>query len=67
MLTPPGGYIVNCMREVYLREVPEYAQNWEPLVARMQKEGKWKMVKMEKYPNHFMGSEGLLMIIQVLS
>ena len=67
MLTVPGGYIVNCMREAYLREVPGYAQNWEPLVARMQREVKWKMVKMDKYPYHFMGSEGLLMIIQVLS
>ena len=62
-----GGYIVNCMRGVYLQTVPDYAENWEPLLGRMKKEGKWKVVKMEKYENHFMGNEGLLMVLQVLS
>ncbi|XP_070194538.1 uncharacterized protein [Littorina saxatilis] len=62
---PAGGYIVNCMREAYLHEIPEYIQNWEPMIARLEKEGKWKVVKMERYKNHFIGKDGLLTVFHV--
>ncbi|KAK7099885.1 methyltransferase-like protein 27 isoform X1 [Littorina saxatilis] len=64
-LVKPGGYIVNCMREAYLHEIPEYIQNWEPMIARLEKEGKWKVVKMERYKNHFIGKDGLLTVFHV--
>ncbi|XP_076441000.1 methyltransferase-like protein 27 [Babylonia areolata] len=65
-IVKPGGYIVNCMRRAYLQEVPDYMQNWEPLKERLVREGRWRVVKMDPYPDHFIGHEGLLMVLQVL-
>ncbi|KAL8624188.1 hypothetical protein ACOMHN_046274 [Nucella lapillus] len=64
-IVKPGGYIVNCMRGAWLKKVPDYSQNWEPLKKRLETEGKWKVLKMDPYPNHFMGNEGLCMVFQV--
>ncbi|KAK7447321.1 hypothetical protein BaRGS_00040206 [Batillaria attramentaria] len=64
-LVKPGGYIVNCMRAAFLTEIPQYAEKWEPLVARLEREGKWKVVKMDRYPNHFLGNEGMRMVFHV--
>ncbi|XP_025093608.1 methyltransferase-like protein 27 [Pomacea canaliculata] len=64
-LVKSGGYIVNCMRADYLQDIPEYAERWETLMTRMIQENTWKVVKYEKYPNHFLGRDGLLMVFQV--
>ncbi|XP_076439509.1 methyltransferase-like protein 27 [Babylonia areolata] len=65
-IVKPGGYIVNIMRRAFLQEVPDYAHNWGPQRERLEREGRWRVVRMEPYPNHFMGHEGLLMVLQVL-
>lgn len=53
------------MRADYLQDIPEYAERWETLMTRMIQENTWKVVKYEKYPNHFLGRDGLLMVFQV--
>ncbi|KAK7447322.1 hypothetical protein BaRGS_00040207 [Batillaria attramentaria] len=65
-LVKPGGYIVNCVRTSFLQEVPEYREHWEPLVARLEASGKWRVVKRERYPHHYLQHEGECQVFQVL-
>lgn len=65
-LVKPGGYIVNCVRESFLQEVSEYREGWEPMVRRLEEAGKWRVVRRDRYPNHYLHHEGLCIVFQVL-
>nr|KAG5705137.1 hypothetical protein BaRGS_030854 [Batillaria attramentaria] len=61
----PNGYVVNCMRAEYLETCPEYRGRWQPFVARLEEEGKWRLVSQHKYSNHYFNHDGLLIIHQI--
>ncbi|KAK7095307.1 methyltransferase-like protein 27 [Littorina saxatilis] len=64
-IVKPGGYIVMCNRSSYLEEIPDYKENWTPFVARLEREGRWSVVRQERYPNQFMEHEGLHMVFKI--
>jgi len=57
----PGGYFLNAMRLEYLTTADLYADKLVPLTKRLEDQGKWTRVAWDKYPNHFMDFDGILM------
>jgi hypothetical protein len=58
---------VNITREEHLQHVDEYKNRLEPLMERLQADGKWKLVRRERFDDYFKGgNQGLLLVHQVL-
>ncbi|RUS88436.1 hypothetical protein EGW08_003773, partial [Elysia chlorotica] len=66
-LLKPGGYFLNCMREEYLYEVPEYKDRLVRMLNDLEKQGLIKSVEWTVYPNHYVGKPGVRMIYQKLN
>ncbi|KAK3708827.1 hypothetical protein RRG08_021981 [Elysia crispata] len=65
-LLKPGGYFVNCMREEFLYDVPEYKDRLIPLFNDLEKQGLIKNVEWTIYPNHYVDKNGVRMVYQKL-
>ncbi|XP_021375851.1 Williams-Beuren syndrome chromosomal region 27 protein-like isoform X1 [Mizuhopecten yessoensis] len=61
-----GGYVVIAMREEYLYNVPEYKDRLEPLMAKLEAQGKWVNVERRVVPNYAFKKNGLIFIYKVL-
>lgn len=62
----PGGYIVNVTRVEHLDKCSDYVGRLQPLMRRLEDEGKWKSVSSSTFPNFLRGKEGLVLVHQVL-
>jgi hypothetical protein len=62
----PGGYIINVMREEYLRTVDEFRDRLEPLMRKMcdQPEPVWTQVARIEVPKYFCDKTGVVFIFQ---
>ncbi|OWF38266.1 Williams-Beuren syndrome chromosomal region 27 protein-like [Mizuhopecten yessoensis] len=60
-----GGYVVIVMREEYLYNVPEYKDRLEPLMAKLEAEGKWTRIERRVVPNYAFKKDGLIFIYKV--
>ncbi|GFO30310.1 Williams-Beuren syndrome chromosomal region 27 protein [Plakobranchus ocellatus] len=65
-IVKPGGYILNCMREEYLRTVDNFRDKLVPLLQEMEKEGRIQQLEWTIYPGHFNDKDGLRMLYRVL-
>ncbi|XP_021375861.1 Williams-Beuren syndrome chromosomal region 27 protein-like isoform X2 [Mizuhopecten yessoensis] len=63
---PDSGYVVIAMREEYLYNVPEYKDRLEPLMAKLEAQGKWVNVERRVVPNYAFKKNGLIFIYKVL-
>ncbi|XP_021375938.1 Williams-Beuren syndrome chromosomal region 27 protein-like isoform X5 [Mizuhopecten yessoensis] len=63
---PDSGYVVIVMREEYLYNVPEYKDRLEPLMAKLEAQGKWVNVERRVVPNYAFKKNGLIFIYKVL-
>lgn len=61
-----GGYIVNVTRVEHLDKCSDYVGRLQPLMRRLEDEGKWKSVSSSTFPNFLRGKEGLVLVHQVL-
>jgi len=57
------------MRDIFLETVEEYKLNFRPTIDKLVTEEKWKIVKDEFYPNHWVfennvGVDGHLFVFQ---
>ncbi|KAK3583601.1 hypothetical protein CHS0354_039423 [Potamilus streckersoni] len=57
-LVKPGGLICIAMREEYLQYVEAYKDKLQPLMERLEREGKWYQYKKEHVPNYAFGKDG---------
>lgn len=64
-LVKPGGYIVIVTRNSHLENVEDYKGKLAPLMDKLEKDGKWKNVKREIFPNYLMEEDGLLLVYQI--
>ncbi|GFO40691.1 Williams-Beuren syndrome chromosomal region 27 protein [Plakobranchus ocellatus] len=65
-IVKPGGFFLNCMREEYLYDVPEYKDRLVPLLQDLEKQGRIQKLEWTVYPKHFHGKDGIRMIYKVL-
>lgn len=61
-----GGLILICTRLEYLETVPEYKDRLEPLMDKLEQEGKWKKVARIIEPNYYQEKEGITWKYEVL-
>ncbi|GFO31252.1 Williams-Beuren syndrome chromosomal region 27 protein [Plakobranchus ocellatus] len=61
-----GGYILNCMREEYLRTVENFRDKLVPLLQDLEKQGRIQQLEWTIYPRHFNDKDGLRMLYRVL-
>ena len=61
-----GGRIVLVTREQHLRTVAEYNNRLEPLMDRLEAEGKWKKIERKIFKGFFLDKEGIMWKYQVL-
>ncbi|RUS88437.1 hypothetical protein EGW08_003774 [Elysia chlorotica] len=65
-LLKPGGYFLNCMREEFIHDVPEYKDRLVPMFNDLEKQGLIKTVEWTVYPNHYIDKPGVRMVYQKL-
>lgn len=61
----PGGTISIVTREEHLHTVAEYKDRLEPLMVKLEKEGKWKQLKRDIFEGFFLDKSGILWKFQV--
>ena len=61
-----GGFIVIVTRLEFLCTVSEYKDRLEPLMEKLEKEGKWKKIARIIEPDYFLEKNGISWIYQVL-
>ena len=61
----PGGTISIVTREEHLHTVEQYIDKLEPLMKKLEDEGKWKQVKREIFKGFFLDKDGILWKYQV--
>lgn len=61
----PGGRIVLVTREQHLHTVDEYKDRLEPLMDRLEAEGKWKRLTRKIFKGFFLDKDGIMWIYQV--
>ncbi|KAH3701852.1 demethylmenaquinone methyltransferase-like isoform X1 [Dreissena polymorpha] len=61
----PGGRIVIVTRAQHLETVEEYRDRLEPLMDRLEVEGKWQKLERKIFPGFFLDKEGILWKYQV--
>ncbi|XP_033762407.1 methyltransferase-like protein 27 [Pecten maximus] len=64
-LLKPGGYFVVAARPVLLQTVEEYKGHFEPLMDKIEKEGKWTKISKEVVPDYQKGKEGIIFVYQM--
>ncbi|XP_060585644.1 methyltransferase-like protein 27 [Ruditapes philippinarum] len=62
----PGGRIVLVTREQHLYTVAEYKDRLEPLMDRLEAEGKWKKLERKIFKGFFLDKDGIMWKYQVL-
>ena len=60
-----GGTISIVTREEHLHTVEEYIDKLEPLMQKLENEGKWKQLKREIFKGFFLDKDGILWKYQV--
>ena len=65
--SPPGGYIVNMMREPTPR-LAYYGDGLEPYMALLESEGLWKLESKEVFPGYTVpgANDGVYFIHKIL-
>lgn len=61
----PGGTISIVTREEHLHTVEQYIDKLEPLMQKLENEGKWKQLKREIFKGFFLDKDGILWKFQV--
>lgn len=61
----PGGVIVLVTREQHLQTVDEYRDRLEPLMDRLEAEGKWKKLERRIFKGFFLDKDGIMWKYQV--
>ncbi|XP_055955314.1 methyltransferase-like protein 27 [Patella vulgata] len=56
----PGGLVCIVMREEYLSYVEDYKNKLEPLMAKLEKEGKWRRSSRDVIPNYSFNKNGVV-------
>ncbi|KAK6186311.1 hypothetical protein SNE40_008372 [Patella caerulea] len=56
----PGGLVCIVMREEYLSYVEDYKDKLEPLMAKLEKEEKWKRLSRDVIPNYSFNKNGVV-------
>lgn len=62
----PGGRIVLVTREQHLHTVDEYKDRLEPLMDRLEAEGKWKKIARKIFKGFFLDKDGIMWKYEVL-
>lgn len=60
-----GGRIVLVTREQHLQAVDEYRDRLEPLMDRLEAEGKWKKIERKIFKGFFLDKDGIMWKYQV--
>ena len=55
-----GGIICIAMREEYLEYVSEYKGTLGPLMKKLERDGKWKLLSKDTITNYFFGKSGVV-------
>ncbi|XP_012939075.1 methyltransferase-like protein 27 [Aplysia californica] len=61
----PGGYVVVVMRQQYLSIVPEYIDRLEPLMKKLEQQGKWEAVSRTVVPRYSFTNDGVVFVFKV--
>ncbi|XP_012944454.1 demethylmenaquinone methyltransferase [Aplysia californica] len=64
-IVKPGGYVVNVFREEAQR-VPWYEEGLVPFMKQLEKDGVWKELVREIFPNFLPGLDGITLVHEVL-
>jgi len=60
-----GGHIVIVTRAAHVTNVEQYRDKLEPLMDKLEREGKWKKVERTIFKGFFLDKEGILWKYQV--
>lgn len=64
-IVKPGGLILIVMRKEYLKYVEEYVDRLEPLMAKLEQENKWTLLKRREVNNYSFDRDGVLFRFRV--
>ncbi|KAJ8311184.1 hypothetical protein KUTeg_011268 [Tegillarca granosa] len=64
-LVKPGGYVVMVTRHENLHLLEEYKERFIAKLDELEKDGKWKKVKIEQFDNYYMNLPGVVIVYQI--
>lgn len=64
-LVKPGGYVINIMRLETVEEIEGFKDVLEPLMQKMEADGKWKLVARDVVPDYLVDKPGIMFTHQV--
>lgn len=65
-LLKPGGYFLNCVREEFLYDVPDYKDKLIPMLNELEEKGQIKNIEWTIYPHHYIEKTGVRWVYQKL-